>query len=65
MASNNRFYKQPLLKRLANFICNSLAALGALVIARAAFDGGDVLTTVKFYSVDFIYNIFLIIITGS
>ena len=65
MARYNGFNKQPLLKRFANFLCNCLAALGALVLARAAFDGSDVLTTVKFYSIDFIYNIILIIVTGS
>jgi len=50
---------------LANFICNCLAAFGALVIARALFDHGGIYETIKFYSIDFIYELVLTIVTGS
>lgn len=58
-------YKGTLLNRLANVFYKLLALFGFLALLRTIADGGSVLQTVKFNTIDLLTEIFTTIVTGT
>lgn len=65
MASNYRFYKQTLLGRVKNMLIKAFALFACFAIMRTYADGGSVFEFVKFYSIDFLMEVFFILTQGT